>query len=454
MTTNTAPPSEALSRLAALLGTAGCMTGDQIPAACRSDASMTGQQGPVALLRPASVEEVSQALAICSAAGLCIVPQGGMTGLAGAANPGKGQVALSMARFHGVEALDATAGTITLRAGTILQQAQQQAEAAGALFPIDLGARGSCQIGGLIATNAGGLRVLRYGTTRDNLLGLEVVLADGTVLSHLNEAVKDNTGLDLKQVILGSEGTLAVVTRAVFRLAPQPAPIHSAICALPSPEAAPDLLRRAREALPLQAFETMWPSYLTLVEGLEQTRLFDETPGLAVLIEAECPLENFLETAFEDGLIVDALLAQSLAEAQTFWALREGHRIDAALPGLMNFDVSLPIGEMAAYVAETTAAIGNIDAGAAVHFFGHMADGNLHAVLHAPGADAAGLHGMEAAIYGGIRARGGAISAEHGIGTLKRDWLEHSRSADEIALMRRIKAAFDPGGLLNPGKVF
>jgi len=442
-----------LSRFGRCLGAAGCLAGADVPASCRSDATGTGTALPRALLRPASTAEVAAALALCHAAGQAVVPQGGMTGLAGGANPRHGDIALSLDRFAGIEALDPVAGTMTLRAGTVLATAQAAAEAAGWVLPVDLGARGSARIGGLIATNAGGLRVLRYGTLRENVLGLEAALADGTVLCHLNAAMKDNTGLDLRQLMIGSEGILGVITRAVIRLYPRPRDRHTALCALPAPEAAAGLLARMRRDVTLSAFEVMWPSYYRINAGLEGLRAFAEPPEMVALVEAEAPLEPVLEAAFEDGLVSDAVIAQSLADAEKFWAVREGHRIDAALPGLINFDVSLPIPAMPGFVATVSAGIGALHPGAAVHFFGHLADGNLHALLHAPGAAPAAIHAMEAALYDAVRDLGGSVSAEHGIGTLKRGWLGHSRSPAERAAMRAIKQALDPKGILNPGKV-
>lgn len=439
--------------LRSLLGDRGLLVGPDVPEASRSDESGVGRELPKALLRPADLDEIAGALAICRRHGQTVVPQGGMTGLAGGANPGRDDVALSLARFAGVEEIDTEARCMVVRAGTVLATAQAAAEAAGLFLPIDFGARGSAQIGGLVATNAGGLRVVRHGTTRANVLGLEAVLADGTVLSHLSRMTKDNTGFDLRQLMIGSEGTLGVVTRVVLRLTTPPAATHTVLCALPDPAAAPALLHAAQDRLVLSAFEAMWPDYFAFNAELEGHRFFDAPPAMVVLIEAETDPMSFVEEAFENGLLTDALPARSLADARAFWDVREGHRMTTALPGLLNFDVGIPVGRMADFVATTTAALEQRFPGIRVFFFGHLGDGNLHAVVHLAEIDDAVTHEIDAVVYAEVAAFGGSISAEHGIGTLKRDWLGHSRSPAEIRAMRAIKAALDPHRLLNPGKL-
>ncbi|MFD1880504.1 FAD-binding oxidoreductase [Paracoccus pacificus] len=440
-----------LDELTAVLGPAGCLT-DGLEGA-KSDASGTGRTAPLALLRPATVAEVSAALAICHRHRQPVVPQGGMTGLAGGANPGPGQIALSLSRLSGVEEIDPDVPAMLVCAGTVLETAQKAAEAAGFLLPIDLGARGSAQIGGLIATNAGGLRVIRHGTTRDNLLGVEAVLADGTVLSHLNRSVKDNTGYDLRHLIAGSEGTLAVITRAVLRLRPQGPPPATALVALDGYPQVLALLRLAGARLTVSAFEAMWRDYFALNQQLANVTAFADPPAFAVIVETEsgdAALGAFLEEAFEAGLITDALPAQSLADARRFWDIREGHAMDRALPHLLNLDVALPVGRLDAFAAACRARLLARYPDAHLSFFGHIGDGNLHIAVDA-GSDAA--HEVDRIAYGIVRDMGGSISAEHGIGLLKRDWLDHSRSPAELATMRAIKAALDPAGILNPGKV-
>lgn len=446
--------------LRAALSPGAVLAGAEVPAAAASDASRSGSALPRLLIRPRDTAEAARALALCAAAGQGVVPQGGMTGLAGGACPRACDVAISTARMTAVEAIDPEGLTITLGAGCILARAQDAAEAQGLVFPVDIGARGSATVGGMIATNAGGIRVIRHGMMRDNLLGLEAVLADGTILSHLNTGPKDNTGYPLAQMLAGSEGTLALITRAVIRLRPLPAGRHTALCALPDFAAVLALLRRARQDLPgLSAFEVMWDDYVTACQRSEGVHLFPAVPPFTVILETDGPpeaaagVEALLADALEDEVITDALIARSLEDARRFWALREGQRLDAALPGLLNLDVSLPIPQIGAFADAARAAVRAVEPAAQVMFFGHLGDGNIHIALALPDPDPARDHAAEARIYDTLRGFGGSVSAEHGIGTLKRDWLPYSRSPAELATMRAIKAALDPRGVMNPGKV-
>ncbi len=428
--------------------------------AARSDASGTGAHLPIAVLRPRDVDEVSTALRICSRYGQGVVPQGGMTGLAGGGNPGPGDIALSLARLDQIEAIDAQAGCMTLGAGVILQTAQEAAERAGFLFPVDLGARGSARIGGMIATNAGGVRVIRHGMMRENLLGIEAVLADGTVISHLNTSAKDNTGYALTQLLAGSEGSLAVITRAVIRLRPLPRARLTALCALARFEDVLALLALVRGGLPgLSAFEAMWQGYFALNQEAEGLRLFGQAPAFAVILESESDgsdaagFEALLGVGLERGILQDALIAQSDKEARAFWSVREGYHTERLMPGMLNLDISLPTGSMGDYAEAVRLGLKAEYPTARVEFFGHIGDGNLHIALQPPDISGKDVHGVEKVAYDVLRRFGGSVSAEHGIGTLKRPWLHYSRSDAEIAAMRRIKAALDPIGILNIGKV-
>lgn len=452
-----------IAELTAALGPGAVLSGADVPDRSRSDASETGQNRPILLLRPTTTAEVSAALAICAQHHQNVVPQGGMTGLSGGANPGPGDVALSLDRLTGIEEIDAEAASITLRAGTVLQVAQEAAAAAGFLLPIDLGARGSCQIGGVIANNAGGLRVIRHGMARDNLLGLEVVLANGTVVSNLGKLIKNNTGYDLPQLFAGSEGTLGIITRAVLRLRPLPTARCTALCALSDFAAVVRLLRLARSQLPdLSALEVMWQDYFDLLQQAEGLQLFSPAPALSVIIETEstngsdqtAEFEAFLSSALETGILTDALIAQSTKEAEAFWAVREGHKLSQVMPNLINLDISLDIGKMGEFVETCRSALHLRFPTIRALFFGHAGDGNLHIVADQPkpGQDEA-THEVYRIVYDLVRKAGGSISAEHGIGTLKRDYLSYSRSPEEIALMRGIKSALDPDGILNLGKL-
>ncbi len=444
------------------LGPDAVLTGAAIGERYRSDASTTGRTLPLAVLRPASTEQVSAALAICDRHHQAIVPQGGLTGLAGGANASGGEIALSLERLSGIEEIDVDAGTMTVLAGTPLEIAQRAAEAAGLLLPVDLGARGSCQIGGNLSTNAGGIRVIRHGVTRDNVLGLEAVLADGTVLTSLNKMMKNNTGYDLRQLFVGSEGTLGIITRAVLRLSPLPAARLTALCAVQSYSDVVALLKSAQRDLSgLSAFEAMWDSYFRFnVEALKLT-LFDQATPFAVILEQDVAgteedrdrFETFLGKMFEDGLVTDALIAQSEKEARAFWSVREGYAMDQRLPGLVNLDISLPIGQLGDFASDCEAALIARFPGAHVSFFGHVGDSNLHVAVWTENMGERDIHDIDTIAYGLVRQYKGSISAEHGIGTLKRDFLDHSRSEAELAVMRRIKRALDPNGILNPGKV-
>jgi FAD/FMN-containing dehydrogenase len=444
-----------LKALAFVLDEAIIFRKDQIPQKARSDASRSGQHLPWVYIRPRTIEEVSAALRCCNAYRMPVVIQGGLTGLAGGANPGRKDIVIAMDLISGIEEIDAAAGTMTVKAGTVLEVAQKAAEAAGFLLPIDLGARGSCQVGGNLSTNAGGIRVIGHGVTRDNVLGLEAVLADGTVLSSLNRMQKNNTGYDLKHLFIGAEGTLGVITRAVLKLKPLPIGRATALCGLNSFEDVVALLHHARKSLPgLSAFELMWQFFFRFSREAEGFKFFDQDFPFTVIIEqsGEESLETFLGAMFEEGLVADALIAQSEKERGQFWTVREGLSLDA-LPRLINFDVSLPIGMLDRYAKEVSAALVAEFPGVHVSIFGHVADSNIHLCISAGAIDDAAEHRIDTIVYDHVRKYQGSISAEHGIGTLKRDYLPYSRSPEELEVMRRIKQALDPNWILNPGKV-
>jgi FAD/FMN-containing dehydrogenase len=450
-------------RLQAVLGPGAVLTGDDAKAQAVSSWSRMGS--PLAVVRPRSTEEVAAVLRLCHGAETPVAPWGGKTGLVhgGFAD---GAIALSLERMAAIEAIDVAGGTLTVQAGCILQVAAETAEAQGLLLPLDLGARGSATIGGVVATNAGGNRVIRYGMTRDMVLGLEVVLADGTVLSSMNRLIKNNAGYDLKQLFIGSEGTLGVVTRAVLRLRPLPTSQDTAVLGVDSFDKLPVLLRRLERGLAggLSAFEVMWKSFHDLVTSapaLGRSPLAEPHP-FYVLVEAQgadaeadsARFEAVLVEALEAGLVADAAIAKSQGERDAMWALRDDIAQTARNWPIFTFDVSLPIVEMEAYVAEVGAALDAQWPGkATLTVFGHLGDGNLHLVAGVGSRDKPTKHAVETIIYGGLRSRAGSVSAEHGIGLEKRDWLEVSRGPEEIALMRGLKGLLDPKGILNPGKV-
>lgn len=453
---------EALQRV---LGADQVWLGEAIDPRYTHDWSTTAGRRPRALVRPRSTAEVSAALRACWERGQSVATQGGLTGLAGGAVPGAGDVVLSLDRLRGIEEIDDAGATLTVKAGTPLQAVQEAARSAGFLFALDMGARGSCHIGGNIATNAGGNRVIRYGMARDLVLGLEVVLADGTVLPMLNRMVKNNTGYDLKQLFIGAEGTLGVITRAVLKLHPLPGSACTALCAVRDFEAAVRLLRHAQARLAglVSAFEAMWPDYYEaatilvpnhrpLPAGAPLYVLLDMLGGDAAH-DAE-RFEAMLGEAMERGWVTDAALARSEADVADFWAIRDsiGELLRHFAP-TVNFDVSVPIAAMERCTQAARAAFGARWPDAKALFFGHIGDSNLHVVMQVPD----GRHETEVAIeetlYEIVRDFGGSISAEHGIGTVKRPFLHYSRSAEELAVMGTLKLALDPKGILNPGKV-
>jgi FAD/FMN-containing dehydrogenase len=421
---------------------------------------------PTALVRPRAVAEVSTALRLCHAHHVPVVPQGGRTGLVGGATPMDGAVVLALERFTGIEHLDTASSTMTVRAGTPLQLVQETARQADLFFPLDLGARGSCQVGGVISTNAGGNRVIRYGMTRDLVLGLEVVLMDGTVVTSLNTLIKNNAGLDIRQVFIGSEGTLGVITRAVLRLYPAPRSTSTAFVAVPDYARVVALLRHAQAALggTLSAFEMMWPDFYRLmttgVPGMPQPLPLG-SPAY-VLLEAlgsepepdQARFERMLEAAAERDLITDAAIAQSPADARAFWQVRDA---SAEFPRLgwsaKGFDIGIPTGQLGAFVEACRTALTRRWTTAQTAFFGHIGDSNLHLHAYVPGGPQP-QHEIEEVVYGTVREWSGTVSAEHGIGLLKRPYLGHTRSPQEIGVMRALKRALDPEGLLNPGKIF
>ena len=458
-------PDALVTSLRKAIGEANVKVGADVPEVALRDWSGEAGGVPLALVTPRSTEAVAAVLKICHALGAPVVPQGGRSGLAGGAVPSEGSVLLSLAGLDRIEEIDAASGLMVVGAGCILQRVQEAALDAGLSFPLDLGARGSSQIGGNIATNAGGNRVIRYGMTRDLVLGLEVVLADGTILSMLNRMPKNNAALDLKHLFIGSEGTLGVIARAVLRLHPGVAGANAALVAVPDFAAAAALLRHAQRTLSgrVTAFELMWNDYYraVLAETGLRAPVAPEHP-IYVLIEmqgadpdGERPVfEAMLESAFEAGLMVDAAVAQSQREVEVFWSLRDGiAEILSRRAPTINFDVSVPLARIGDCVEEIRAALASAFPDLKVIFFGHAGDSNIHLVAGPiTDCDPTG-HGIEKAVYEIIRAYGGSVSAEHGIGLHKKPWLSYSRSENELAMLRQLKESLDPKGILNPGKV-
>ncbi len=454
-----------LAELAAVLGEDVVLVGDDVTARA-GDGSGTTRCVARAVLRPCTTEQVSAALRACHRAGQPVVPQGGLTGLVGGGVAAQPEVAITLERMNAIEEIDPVGRTMTVQAGAALQKIQEAAEAENLLFPLDLGARGSCTIGGNVATNAGGNRTIRYGMTRDSVLGLEAVLADGTVLSSLNKMVKNNAGYDLKHLFVGSEGTLGIVTRVVLRLQRRPRSHDCALLAVPGFTEVVELLRRLEEEIggSMSAFEVMWREFYELVTG-PQARTSPPIPhgdpyyvlveSLGARPEQDAALfEEALGQCMEEDLITDAVLGKSKAERDEIWSLRDDVEQLNRLAPIFTFDISLQIADMETYVAEIKTALTESWPGSACVVFGHLGDGNLHVVVSVGDGSPEARAGVEEIVYGRLEPIGGSVSAEHGIGFEKRAHLGRSRSAEEIDLMKTLKRALDPNGILNPGRVF
>lgn len=429
----------------------------------------------LAVVRPSSTQEVADVVKACAKAGVSIVPQGGNTGLVVGSVPDTSgqQVVLSLLRMNSVRAIDADNLTLTVDAGCVLQNVQQAAEQAGFLFPLSLAAEGSCTIGGNLASNAGGTQVVRYGNARELCLGLEVVTAQGEIWHGLSGLRKDNTGYDLRNLMIGSEGTLGIITAATLKLYPMPAARLTAWAAVPSVQDAVALLGMAHQHLGagLTGFEMMGQFALHLVDKhFSQLRvpLWQDSP-YCVLLEnsdneseahARERFERLLEAAFEVGCVSDAVVAENLTQARNLWHIRESISLAQAEEGLnIKHDISVPISAIPAFVAHADALLTAEIAGVRLVNFGHLGDGNLHYNVQAPeGADAAVFlreqeERVNHLVYDAVKAFGGSISAEHGIGSLKTATLPLYKDATALALMKQLKQALDPQGLLNPGRV-
>jgi FAD/FMN-containing dehydrogenase len=427
----------------------------------------------IAVVRPRTADEVAAVVRACAAHATPIVPQGGNTGMCGGATPDASgsAVLLSLVRLDRVRDVDAPNATVTVEAGVPLARVQEAAAAHGLLFPLSLASEGSCTIGGNLSTNAGGTAVLRFGNARELCLGVEVVLADGRIFSGLRGLRKDNTGYDLKQLFIGAEGTLGIVTAAVLKLFPAPRTRVTALAGLPDVPAAIGLLRHGRAALGdrLVGFEVMSAATVA-VSQRHHPGSPDPLPGHAwyVLLQADdsaadAPLSRLMEAALADaaeqGIVADATIAQSQDQARRLWSLRENASEAQRREGPnVKHDISLPVSAIPAFLAEAERALAEAFAGARLYVFGHLGDGNLHYNLAAPaGADARAFMArapeVNRIVHDLVDAAGGSISAEHGIGQLKRDELARYKAQVEIELMQRIKCALDPGNLLNPGKV-
>jgi D-lactate dehydrogenase (cytochrome) len=422
------------------------------------------------VLRPGSTAEVSAICKLASAHRVALVPQGGNTGLVGGQTPHNGEVVISMRRMDRIRELDTASNTMTCEAGVVLQVAQQRASEVDRLFPLSLGAEGSCTIGGNLSTNAGGTTALAYGVAREMALGVEVVLADGRILNLLSKLKKDNTGYDLRNLFIGAEGTLGIITAATLKLFPKPRAIETAYVGLKSPAQALKLLSisQAEAAGTLTSFELLSEVAVdfSIRHGIDIRDPLASKHPWYVLMELSSPrddardtLEAILEKGMEDGIVDDAVIAANLSQRQAFWKLRD--EMSAAQKpegGSIKHDISVPVAAVPDFIEHADAAVTKLIPGSRPVPFGHLGDGNIHYNVSQPiGGDTADFmgrwHEVNALVFEIVLRMGGSISAEHGIGVLKRDELPEVKDKVAIELMRSLKAMLDPLGIMNPGKV-
>lgn len=451
-----------LQNLAEITGPKGFLGGEELNSRAASNLDNTKHQA-IALLRPETTQQVSNILKHCNEAGQPVVIQGGGSGLVEGGIASNTEIAISLERMKGIENIDVIGRTMTVNAGTQIQIIQEAAEANGLIFAVDWGARGSAQIGGAVATNAGGNSVLKYGMIRDQILGLEVVLADGTILSSMNRLLKNNTGYDLKQLFIGSEGTLGVVTRAVLRLHSKPKNMHTAFLALDKYEDVLDLLALLQRELAgkLSAFEVMWQMhYEMIVDQGPHQNILPKGYGFYVVVEASDyeenseHFENVMAKSLEDIAVVDAVLCSTVAQRDAVWAIREDvdtffRVLDPPIP----FDVSLPVADMNIYASKVLSEMETKFPQMRGTVFGHLGDNNLHFCFTTGNNHADDKAAVSKIVYENLVPFQGSISAEHGIGVSKLPYLHYSRTHSEIEWMKRLKTAFDPKNILNPGRV-
>jgi FAD/FMN-containing dehydrogenase len=468
------PATSLLDAIRAIVGDRGILTDVSDTTPYSEDWRHLYQGRTSAVVRPGTTEELAAVVTLCARFGTPIVPQGGNTSMVGGAVPNEdgSEIILSTARLNRIRDLDPADMTLTIEAGVTLKAAQIEAATQGCLLPLSISSEGTAQIGGVLAVNAGGNNTVRYGNARDLVLGLEVVLPDGAIWNGLRRLRKDNTGYCLRQLFVGSEGTLGIITAAVLKLVPQPKEIAVALCGLDSPEAALSLFTRfqTHDAASISAFE--------LMSGLGMSFVLKHIPNTILPLAAPAPfyalielasarpaaglremLETILATALEDGIVQDAAIGQSDAQRTAIWRLREEHSEGQKREGAsVKNDVSVPVSKVPAFIRKATAACEALMPGVRVVPFGHMGDGNIHFNLEQPeGSDAAWFlaqdHAIMDAVNEVVRAYDGSFSAEHGIGKLKPYMMPDWRGGVELALMQRIKSAIDPMGLMNPGKL-
>ena len=468
------PDTDLLDTIRAIVGDRGMLTEAADTAPYSEDWRRLYQGRTSAVIRPGTTTELASVVALCASSATPVVPQGGNTSMVGGAVPNEdgSELILSTARLNRIRDLDPADMTLTIEAGVTLKAAQLAAEEQGCLLPLSISSEGTAQIGGVLATNAGGNNTVRYGNARDLVLGLEVVLPDGTIWNGLRRLRKDNTGYCLRQLFVGSEGTLGIITAAVLKLVPRPRQTAVALCGVNSPDAALSLFSRfqAHDAASINAFELMSGLGMSfVVKHIPNTTLPLESPApFYVLVELASPragadlrtmLEQILEQALGDDIVNDAAIAESDAQRAAIWRLREEHSEAQKREGAsVKNDVSVPVSKVPGFIRQATAACEALLPGVRVVPFGHIGDGNIHFNLEQPvGSDPAWFlaqdHVIMDAVNEVVREYDGSFSAEHGIGKLKPYMMPDWRGGAELALMQRIKAAIDPTGIMNPGKL-
>jgi len=457
-----------IDSLSQVLDKSGVLKGNQIGDRYLGKSTNFGSnRNPYCVVRPTSTDQVSNVIKICNDMGVCVVPQGGMTGLVGGGVVSQDEIVLSLERMNKINEIDPIDQFIVAESGVVLEEASSYALKHNCIIPVDLGARGSATLGGLISTNAGGNRVIRYGMTRHSVLGLEAVLADGSVLSSMNRMLKNNAGYDLKQLFIGSEGTLGVITKCILRLYPQPRTVSTAFIGLKGFDEVKEFLYFLNQEFPggVGAFEVMWSDYYKAVEKycpLIQIPLpsnydfyvLTELLGSNIQLDQESFI-SVLDKASKKGLIDDAVIAQSDSHKEALWSVREGaYEVFRKISPMFTYDVSMPIAAMEKFSQGIKSELSKLFPDSTSLIFGHMGDSNLHVVVSV-GRDSQEVHDkVNDIIYGAVRDLNGSISGEHGIGLEKRDYLSWCRSSEEIDMMKKLKLTLDPKRILNPGKIF
>jgi FAD/FMN-containing dehydrogenase len=456
-----------IQKLTEILGKEAVLTSSEANERVASNWRQTENLNCLALIRPKTTEEVASVLKICHEANQPVVPHGGLTNVVGGVVTNPDEIALSLERMNVIEEINIQNKTATVQAGVILEHLQKNIAVNNLFFPLDLGARGSCMIGGNISTNAGGIQALRYGVMRNLVLGLEVVLADGTIISSMNKMLKNNAGYDLKHLFIGSEGTLGIITKAVLRLEDAPKSRNTAFVGLESFEKVSQFLRFSKKFLnnQLSTFEIIWNDYYCLMTS-PPSPFYPPLPQkypFYVLLESlgqdidndHAIFQNMLEKCLDENLIFDAAVAQSEQEFNWFWGIREQVEFIFSIHHpVFLFDISLAVSDMNNYIEQIKRDLKKVWSEVAFYAYGHIGDGNLHLFVSCGNDDEATRHQVEEIVFVPLHQIGGSITAEHGIGLEKKQWLHLSRTPDEISLMKTLKQALDPKGILNRRKIF